>query len=89
MHYEWDQGNLAKLATHGITPAEAIESLEDDFGFDLGAEIDPGEVRYAVLGQTSDGRVLLVLWTPRGEACTRILNAYEASSKLRRLYYEG
>ncbi|MBQ7625670.1 MAG: BrnT family toxin [Rhodocyclaceae bacterium] len=44
-----------------------------------------GEQRFFAYGMSSYGRMLTVIWTPRGERI-RIISAFKATKELRRLY---
>lgn len=75
--YQWDEGNLGKLASHNVSPEEAVEAFEKS-GLDLEAQVEDGEFRYPVIGESGRERVLVVIWTDRGD-WIRIINAYDAS----------
>jgi uncharacterized DUF497 family protein len=77
---EWDAANLRRLARHAITPAEAEEVMEND-PTDLGYDVVKGEPRWTVVGHTNLIRVLVVMWTVRGEK-VRIVTAWQAPRKL-------
>ena len=70
-----------------------------DFGFDVVADVfnddyvesksdgrGSGEQRFVAIGSV-DGRILTVVWTPRGTA-RRIISARPASRKEREIYYD-
>ena len=66
----WDEANLRKL-THSVTQEELEEVFSNPF-FVAGRIVPPvdsrwpPERRFVVFGETNDGRVLTVVWTPRG-----------------------
>lgn len=81
--YQWDAGNLNKLASHNVSREEAVEAFENS-SLELDTQVEEGEFRYPVIGETDGGRVLVVIWTDRGDLI-RIVNAFEASpSQVRR-----
>ena len=47
--------------------------------FDLNYETVDGEERWTAIGHTNDLRVLLLVWTLRGEDLVRVVTAREAS----------
>jgi uncharacterized DUF497 family protein len=69
-----------------IGPREVEEILEGD-PIRISSRIDDvsGEERVLELGHTSAGRVLFVVWTPRGEL-TRPVTAFEANRRVRAKY---
>jgi uncharacterized DUF497 family protein len=84
--FEWDQGNKFKsLSKHGVTPLEAEEVF---FNFNL-LSSDPGhslkESRYRLLGQSSAGRILFVIFTIRSNRI-RIISSRLASKQERSIY---
>ena len=66
----WDEANLRKL-THSVTQEEVEEVFSNPF-FVAGRIIPPvdsrwpPEKRFVIFGETNEGRVLTVVWTPRG-----------------------
>jgi uncharacterized DUF497 family protein len=86
--YDWDEGNKGHIAQHGIEPHE-VEEVLAGFTIPDKTHIDPasGEERFVELGVTKAGRVLLVVWTLRGER-TRPVTAWPADRKRRKEYYQ-
>src|SRR5579863_2182224 len=68
-NFDWDKGNLYKNMKHGISSDE-IESVfcQAQYTF-VGAIIEPthDEWRGLVLGQTSHGKRVALIFTKRGE----------------------
>lgn len=87
LEFDWDEGNVRHLRRHRIAPVEFEEVLLND-PLDLEYQIENGEARYKSLGETSRGRVLVVVWTIR-ERKIRAVTGYGASRALRRLYEEN
>jgi uncharacterized DUF497 family protein len=52
---------------------------------ELGAEVVDGEERYTGVGHTNRLRVLVLVWTMRGDA-TRPVTAFDASERLAQRY---
>ena len=76
LKFEWDESNIGHIALHGVSPAEAEYVL-------LHATIDVeyqdwhDEERYAEVGATAEGRILLVWTTWRGDRI-RVVTAFDA-----------
>jgi uncharacterized DUF497 family protein len=84
--FDWDAGNIAHIARHGVTPLEAEQALST-FPIDLLRQYDEGEDRFVQIGVTAALRVLVVITTWRGDLI-RVISAYEAPVSLRRRYWE-
>ena len=67
MNFDWDGANKDHIAAHGVTPQEVEEVFAND-PMDLKFQVVNGEDRYASVGHTRVMRILLVIWTLRGEA---------------------
>lgn len=76
--FDWDDDNVGHIARHRVTPEEAGQVLRND-PFDLSYETVGGEDRWTAIGHTDSLRVLLVVWTLRGEDMVRVVTAREAS----------
>jgi hypothetical protein len=83
--FEWDTGNVSHIVRHKVTPEEAEQVLRND-PFDLAYEMVEGEERWTSIGHTDSLRVLLLVWTLRGEEIVRVVTAREAPKTERRLY---
>ena len=77
----FDGANIAHIARHAVTPAEAEEVVS---GASLPLEIEEraGEERHAELGTTARGRLLIVAWTWRRRKI-RVVTAFPANRKWR------
>jgi uncharacterized protein len=86
--FQWDDAKaIANVARHGVTFEMAREALKDAFALDwLDESEDYGEDRFAVIGMT-EGRLLFVAYTMRGESI-RIISARLAEPFERRRYHE-
>jgi uncharacterized DUF497 family protein len=81
--FVWDEDNIDHVAAHGVTPTEAEDAILDPRAINRQARSTPTERRYAVIGASSEGRVLFVVYTVVGDAY-RVTTAYE-----RRQYRRG
>jgi uncharacterized DUF497 family protein len=84
MDFSWDNGNIAHIAKHEVTPAEAEQVIENN-PFDVQQESRNGESRTFNLGETSAGRILVVIVTSRQEKI-RVVTARVANKKERKFY---
>jgi uncharacterized DUF497 family protein len=84
--FEWDHANLAHIARHKITAAEAEQVLQND-PLDLEVQDADGELRFTQVGETRAGRILLVVVTLRGSAL-RVVTAWDAPSAIKRNYLQ-
>lgn len=86
MEFEWDPRKAASnLAKHGIDFADAVSVLEDDFALtmrDLGTD---DEERWVTLGSDVFARLLVVIYTWRGQRI-RLISARLAAPSEREQY---
>ncbi|OFV98579.1 MAG: hypothetical protein A3H28_04280 [Acidobacteria bacterium RIFCSPLOWO2_02_FULL_61_28] len=85
MKFEWDATNVSHIARHKVTPDEAEQALRND-PFDLCYEMVGGEERWTSIGHADNLRVLLLVWTLRGEEVVRVVTARGASKTAGRVY---
>lgn len=87
--FEWDKGNRGKnLRKHRVTDGECEEVFFDPRKKILRDTLHSvRELRYIILGQTKGRRLLLVVFTIRGERI-RIISSRDLSRKEKNLYYE-
>ena len=88
--FEWDPGKAAaNERKHGVTFDEASTVFGDPFAR---TRPDPlhslDEERWVTLGQSDHGRLLVVVYTDRGEVI-RIISARPAPGRERRSYAES
>lgn len=89
MDYEWDPAKAeANLAKHGVRFADAVIVFSDERALTID-EPHPDEERYVTIGMDALARVLLVVWTWRGEATIRLISARPATRTERRQYARG
>ena len=90
MDFEWDDDKAeANVRKHGIGFAEAMSVFGDPLsatGYDPDHSDD--EDRFITMGESTNGRVLIVSHTDRGDKI-RIISAREANRAERRDYQDG
>ena len=81
MGYQWDPNKAASnLDKHGIDFADAVGVFEDEWALTLKEEYVEDEQRFVTMGVDFLGRVLVVVYTYRGDII-RLISA-RAVSKL-------
>jgi uncharacterized DUF497 family protein len=79
MDYEWDTGKAkSNLRKHGIDFADATTVFSDDYALTI-PDDDPDEERFVTIGMDALGRILVVVYTWRGERI-RVISARKAES---------
>jgi uncharacterized DUF497 family protein len=87
MDFEWDAAKAASnLGKHGVDFADASLVLEDPLSITV-PDNTATEERFVTLGADPVGRILVVVFTPRGEKI-RLISARKATSRERRHYQE-
>ena len=89
LEFEWDAAKAASnLSKHGVSFEEAVTVFDDPLSTTV---IDPDhslrEERLVIFGQSSDGRILAVMHSERGER-VRVISAREATHTERDAYEE-
>ncbi len=90
MKLEWDENKAANnLSKHQVSFDEAKTVFDDPLYIDF-YEPDHSEEedRYLIVGQSTQGRLLIVSYTERGNS-VRLISAREVTRKERRVYEEG
>lgn len=83
---EYDPAKAAaNLRKHGVSFADAEQALRDPQAATMEDPDAAGEARYVTLGMDAAGRVLVVVWTPRGDK-VRVLSARKASRNEAKTY---
>jgi uncharacterized DUF497 family protein len=90
MKFEWDSSKAAaNLSKHGVSFEEAKTLFDDPLYVDF---YDPdhsdGEHRYIIIGQSQQGRLLMVSYTERN-GTIRIISSREVTGTERDAYEEG
>ena len=90
MNFEWDEEKArANLEKHGVSFEEAQTVFDDPLFVDFyDPEHSYEEHRYIILGESRQGRLLLVSYTERG-GVIRLISSREATPAERRDYEEG
>jgi uncharacterized protein len=87
--FEWDAKKAAQnLAKHGVDFADASLVLQDEFALTRPDLSSTDEDRFVTLGCDPEGRLLVVVFTWRGERI-RLISARKATSKERQAYEES
>jgi uncharacterized protein len=74
VEFEWDPNKAASnLRKHGVRFAEAVTVFEDDAMLTMPYD-EPDEERFVAIGIGSMGRVIVVIYTTRGDRI-RIISA--------------
>ena len=90
MQFEWDTEKAsANLSKHGVSFDEAKTVFDDPLYVDF---YDPdhsdAEHRYIIIGQSQQGRLLMISYTGRNDAI-RIISSREVTSAEREAYEGG
>jgi uncharacterized DUF497 family protein len=90
VEFEWDPAKAREnIRVHGVSFAVSRDVFEDENALtpekDFYAE---GEQRFRILGMDGLGRVLVVVYTYRGENI-RLISAWKASRKQEKQYAQG
>jgi uncharacterized protein len=89
VEYEWDEEKAAaNLRKHRVDFADAALVLEDELASTMRDLYSGHEERFVTLGSDPNGRLLVVVYTWRGERA-RLISAREATNKERRDYEES
>jgi len=87
MTFEWDRGKAgANRRKHGVDFADAVGVFEDPYALSR-PDPFPAEDRVATLGRDLLDRLIVVVWTWRGDAI-RLISARRATPRERRHYAE-
>ena len=90
MQFKWDKNKaIRNLSKHGVSFEEAKTVFEDPLYVDF---YDPDhseeEERYLIVGESHQGRLLIVSYTERGNII-RLISARETTQTERAVYEEG
>ena len=88
MIYQWNRDKAAtNLRKHGVDFADAVSVFSDDLAITIPDERFDEE-RFVSIGLDAFGRVLVVVYTLRGDEI-RVISARKATRQERRQYEEG
>lgn len=84
--FEWDPGKAAaNLRKHGVRFAtEAVSAFDDNDAITVRDEV-PDEQRFILLGMSMKARLIVLVYTYRGESI-RIISARPATPRERKQY---
>ncbi|MBD2005217.1 MULTISPECIES: BrnT family toxin [Cyanophyceae] len=90
MRFDWDENKAASnLSKHGVSFEEAKTVFDDPLYVDF---YDPDhsddEERYLIVGESNQGRLLIVSYTERGDSI-RVISARVVTRSEREVYEEG
>ena len=89
LRFDWDVHNAGHLAQHNVRPDEAEQALSGEI-VDLDYRVtEDGEERWTAMGQTTAGRLLVVVWTVLDDGSYRPITAYPATKDLESVYYRA
>jgi uncharacterized DUF497 family protein len=89
MRVEWDPAKARLNARkHGVAFADAVAALEDEMAVTMQDPFAENEQRWVTLGLDPFGRILLVVYTWRGENI-RLISARKATQRERRQYEDS
>jgi len=88
MRVEWDREKArTNSVKHGVSFADAVTALEDEQAITVADERE-AEARWVTIGMDGQGRLLVVVYTWRGNA-VRVISARKATARERRSYEEA
>jgi len=85
LSFEWDEANVEHVGRHGISPDEVFAVFANE-AIDLSYEAVGGEDRWTSIGHTDGLRILVIVWTIRGESI-RPVTAFDPGKRLAAEYY--
>ncbi len=89
MESEWDPAKArANFTKHGVRFADAVTALEDDSALTIRDLSSEDEERWVTMGLDTSARLLVVVYTWRGER-VRLISARQATPDERRQYEES
>jgi len=88
MAYQWNRDKAAtNLRKHGIDFADAVSVFSDDLAITISDERFDEE-RFVIIGLDALGRILVVVYTLRGDEI-RLISARKATRHEQQQYQEG
>jgi len=90
VRFEWDPPKAeANLREHGVSFAEAVTVLEDDFALTREDPAAVDEPRFVTLGLSNLAHLLVVVYTYKEPAAIRLISAWKANRRQRKAYEKG
>ena len=88
MEFQWDATKArSNLEKHDVDFADAVGAFEDEWAVTLEVQEIEDEDRFVILGQDFIGRILVVVFTYRGNNL-RLISARRATPRERKHYEE-
>lgn len=86
LRFEWDaEKRRRNFQKHRVEFADAVTAFDDDHAITVPDEESAGEARFVTLAADAEGRVLVVVYTWRGETL-RLISARKATMRERKQY---
>ena len=86
MDYQWDPEKAdLNHEKHGIDFADAVGIFEDEYALTIKQEIVKNEQRFASIGTDFLGRIVVMVYTYRGDDI-RLISAWPATKSERNVY---
>ena len=90
MRFEWDPPKAeANLREHGVSFAEAVTVLEDDFALTREDPAAVDEPRFVTLGLSNLAHLLVVVYTSKEPDAIRLISGWKANRRQRKAYEKG
>jgi uncharacterized DUF497 family protein len=90
VRFEWDPRKAeANLRTHGVSFAEAVTVLEDEFALSREDPDAVEEPRFVTLGLSNLANLLVMVYAYREPDVIRVISAWKANRRQRRHYEKG
>ena len=90
MRFGWDPPKAeANLRAHGVSFAEAVTVLEDDFALTREDPAAVEEPRFVTLGLSNLASLLVVVYTYQEPDAIRLISAWKANKRQREAYEKG
>lgn len=90
MRFEWDPLKAeVNLREHGVSFAEAVTVLEDDFALTRDDPASADEPRFVTLGLSNRAHLLVVVYTYKEPDAIRLISAWKANGRQRNAYEKG
>ena len=86
MEYRWDSIKARiNVGKHGVAFADAVMALEDELAITIPDPDSEDEERFIAVGSDAFGRILITIFTLRGDEI-RIISSRKASNSERKRY---
>jgi len=86
LSFEWDEEKRRRnFHKHRVEFADAVTAFDDDQAITVSDEVSEAESRFVTLAADAEGRVLVIVYTWRGETI-RLISARRATTRERKQY---